>query len=531
MNLAKLISFYVELSVFVTVCFLVCSVIFYCNQRYRFLKFSDELKFAYAVLLAPLLFLVGKHFLPRRELFEPVVRIWNSQTLAGFYSSYSPHLDKGYLALTADSSSVAAEGLAHTSGWVLVGVVVLWGFFFSRDLFRLKNILSRAYVMKSFKGFSFDWSDSILVPFSYWLPGKRGVVLPSAMVALPSEKRISLLHELQHHRQRDPQWIYLFWVYRILFFWNPLAHVWSRKLSELQEFACDESLIGRKKISPEAYARCLVQVAKHAQGQKASLACATGLTFLTHGHLLKRRVKAMFAQKQNGRSSMGWIASAAVLFLGGVALASQSLIQDRRLSLQEAQALGESVRKSTDFPIAVNDLVLKELNRFLGTHEGRENFKAALRRMDDYEPMITNYLRLYGHPSELLAVPIVESGYRNRPPSTSHGVGAGIWMFIQETAKRYRLRVDASVDERTDPFQETRAAMDYFRDLSSQFKKNWELALLGYYVGENAVEEAIKSTGSRDAWVLVREGIESDSNYLARVIAAVIILKNPSVLD
>ena len=56
---------------------------------------------------------------------------------------------------------------------------------------------------------------------------------------------------------------------------------------------------------------------------------------------------------------------------------------------------------------------------------------------------------------------------------------------------------------------------------------DWQLAILAYNMGEGAVERAIQRAGTRDPWKLVALGYEGDARYLARVMAGVLILKNP----
>jgi len=45
------------------------------------------------------------------------------------------------------------------------------------------------------------------------------------------------------------------------------------------------------------------------------------------------------------------------------------------------------------------------------------------------------------------------------------------------------------------------------------------------------VEKAIRETGSRDVWEIIGKGYETDPDYLPRVMAAILIVKNPTVLD
>ena len=71
--------------------------------------------------------------------------------------------------------------------------------------------------------------------------------------------------------------------------------------------------------------------------------------------------------------------------------------------------------------------------------------------------------------------------------------------------------------------------MKLLGDLHKHFN-DWNLALLAYNVGEKQVEAGIRITGSRDVWRLIAAGDENDRDYLARVVAVMVILKNPAVL-
>jgi len=55
--------------------------------------------------------------------------------------------------------------------------------------------------------------------------------------------------------------------------------------------------------------------------------------------------------------------------------------------------------------------------------------------------------------------------------------------------------------------------------------------MIGFSLGEANVRKTILETGSRDAWKLIRRGYEGSKNYLAKVMVAVIIFRNPEVLD
>jgi hypothetical protein len=55
---------------------------------------------------------------------------------------------------------------------------------------------------------------------------------------------------------------------------------------------------------------------------------------------------------------------------------------------------------------------------------------------------------------------------------------------------------------------------------------SWELSLLAYKVGEQVVQRAIDQTGSRNVWVLIKAGAVNDRNYVAKVMAAALIVSN-----
>ncbi len=153
---------------------------------------------------------------------------------------------------------------------------------------------------------------------------------------------------------------------------------------------------------------------------------------------------------------------AALIIVGlmvSISFASKGVLQDRRITEAQAIAMSEGAGKETEFPVVVNDLVLKELNAYLGTPEGREFIKASLERMGNYREGIEGKIKEYGVPTEFLAIPLVESGYRNLEQKERWG--AGLWMFIQSTARAFGLTVNDEVDERLDADILTDAAIPF----------------------------------------------------------------------
>ncbi len=343
-----------------------------------------------------------------------------------------------------------------------------------------------------------------------------------------------MAHELQHHRHHDTQWVYAMWCLRLICIVNPAIHLWNRWLSEIQEFACDETLVDQNKVESQAYARCLVEVAKTAVDQKHVPVCATGLTFLTEGNLLKRRVEKML-EKSSTRIGRSISVSVGVLIasvMAATAFASNGLVQDRRVNLAQAKAMALRAQNQTGFPVVVNDLVLKQLNRYIGTPEGREFMRASLARLQNYKVTIGGIIKKYGAPEEIIALPITESGYQNLTSEQSGNSvkAAGLWQFIPSTARNFGLKVDGKTDERLDVELNTDAAMRYLTSNYLRFK-DWQLSVLAYNMGEDAVQKGIDATRSRDAWTLIRNGYEGDKDYLPKVMAAILIMQNPDSVE
>jgi len=369
-------------------------------------------------------------------------------------------------------------------------------------------------------------SDRVRVPFSWWIPRRRYIVVPSHLLLHPVDLRMVVRHEAQHHRQGDTKLLYAWQALRGLFFWNPGAHILVKHLTELQEFACDEAVIRRARSSVHHYCGCLVRVAEAALHERRTLLRACMARSGRDG--LKQRVFAALA-RPNAYLDKPILALASVIALSVLVVISIALgkpIHDRRITREQAERMVAVAKHHSAFPIELNDRVLSQLNVLLGTPDGRAFVHESLARMELYDPQISEQIARYGLPMELMAVPFVESGYQNDPQDGNSRHGAGLWRFIAPTARNYGLRVDEQVDERLNIAAQTAAAMRLLSDLHRQYS-DWNLVLLAYNGGTWRVDKGMRATGSSNAWHLVDAGYENDKHYLARVTAAILILKNP----
>lgn len=186
------------------------------------------------------------------------------------------------------------------------------------------------------------------------------------------------------------------------------------------------------------------------------------------------------------------------------------------------------------FPLGLsyetNNAALRAIERSLSlfSEKMRERFSLWLERSARYVDIMKEILKEKNMPSDLVFLPLIESGFNLNAYSRARAVGP--WQFIESTAKRYGLIVDWWRDERKDPVKSTKAAADYLKDLYRMFG-SWELALAAYNAGEGRISRALKKTYSDDYWDLLRTNQIRDEtkNYVPHYMAAALIARAPEV--
>ncbi len=121
----------------------------------------------------------------------------------------------------------------------------------------------------------------------------------------------------------------------------------------------------------------------------------------------------------------------------------------------------------------------------------RDRFARGLERAGRWRDYVNEQFTALGVPTDLAALPHVESSYN--PDARSHVGASGIWQFTRSTGRRF-LRVDHVVDERNDPFAATRAAgqlLAYNYSLTG----NWPMAITAYNHGLAGVRRAMRRFG------------------------------------
>ncbi len=498
----------------------------------RPIAFSHQLQCSYALTVAALLLPGVALNLGHRSFLPSAAQVWSSPTMHEWTRQTQDQ--STMLAFTNSNVAVSLDSLGGIAIGLFVTGLLLLIIRVAIDARALLGILKHAQTIKHIGCLKLLASDQIAVPFSFWWPPCSFIVVPNALLLHPNDLRIAISHEGQHHRQRDTRLLYLYQLLKALFFWNPAVHLLARNILQLQELACDEALAMQRKVSAQDYARCLLRVASGAEIPRRTLLSVSMIgqgTDPRTGSLLRKRIAIMLARptRNLGKSAVVIGACTAFAMMIATTVTFATTIHDRRISTELANHMATVARQNSVIPIAVNDRVVEQLNRYLGTPDGRAFIRGSIARMRLHESLISASVAQHGLPQELLAVPLVESGYRNLPPSNTVGHGAGLWMFIKPTARHFGLNVTTR-DERLDIAAETDAAMRYFSALYTQLH-DWHLTLLAYNTGSTQVETAIRVTDTRNAWELIAQGFENDPDYLPRVMAVILILKNPQALD
>ena len=177
-----------------------------------------------------------------------------------------------------------------------------------------------------------------------------------------------------------------------------------------------------------------------------------------------------------------------------------------------------------DYPIVVNEKVQNWMVYLLT--RGRKHLVKWIGRKQRYEPLIIESLAERDMPTDLIYQAMIESGFS--PYAYSWAKAAGVWQFIPSTGRGYGMRIDWWVDQRRDPYEATRAALDYMEKLYGMFG-DWYIASSAYNAGEGKMLRAIERYGTRDFWeICAGDYLKPETkNYVPKMIAAMILCKYP----
>jgi membrane-bound lytic murein transglycosylase D len=404
-----------------------------------------------------------------------------------------------------------------------------------KNIMSLQNVRRQTFCQHKINNVHILISQTARVPFCWSFVRKHFVVLPHVFLERRDDLKLALCHELQHVRQGDTYWLHFLWLFKVLCFWNPFVRLWINWLDELQEFSCDEAMVLHHKTAPVVYAECLVNVASSALAQ-----ALPQITLGIHGlsqTILYRRINMLF--KYSGVSAKKisiWFAYIIAFFVAvSTAYACSCAVSSfATLTTKQMEDIVSKSQLTTGFQIVATSEVVSEINNIRQSTQARTFMHEALQRMQTYRSLIQTELKKNHLPDELLAVPLVESGYVPLDGENNLAHAAGIWQFVPDTARYFGLIVNDKRDDRFDINLSTKAAIAYLQKLYAQFH-DWQLAVLAYEYGERYIDKLIKDVGSRDAWVIAKSPLTPKNinmeKFLSTFDAAVIIIRNPSLLS
>ena len=206
-------------------------------------------------------------------------------------------------------------------------------------------------------------------------------------------------------------------------------------------------------------------------------------------------------------------------------------LETRQMFLQQNPFSGKE--DPSEYPNSVHYSGIKveetpEVRRWIRhfQNRGRITMTKWLMRGAALDDVLVPVLRREGVPEELFYLSMIESGFV--PQAASKARATGPWQFVGATGRLYGLETNYWQDERRDPIKSTIAAAAYLKDLYRIYG-DWYLAMAAYNTGPGKVDSAIRRSGSRNYWVLIRRGYLSreTKNYVPKMLAALTIGQNP----
>src|SRR3989442_1445513 len=192
---------------------------------------------------------------------------------------------------------------------------------------------------------------------------------------------------------------------------------------------------------------------------------------------------------------------------------------------KERQKIQQVVGKiSYDIPVVLNPRVLAYIEAF--QTRLRDEFEPGLKRSGGYLPMVKKIFREAGLPEDLSYMAHQESAFKANAYSRARA--KGIWQFMSFTGRKYGLKMDLWVDERSDFEKATRAAATYLKELYDRYG-DWYLAMAAYNAGEGKIDRALARSHAKAYWSLTKTRyIRTETKwYVAAILASILIDKSP----
>lgn len=226
--------------------------------------------------------------------------------------------------------------------------------------------------------------------------------------------------------------------------------------------------------------------------------------------------------------------SIALLLTGGIGLTACLSVgsQDSEQVMQERPAVS-SVTMTPTVPTHVTfcgeKVDLTRYNMYEGMDRELSSFTyfhsttmLMIKRANRYFPVIEPILKANGIPDDFKYLAVIESHLDLRIVSPARA--AGMWQFMEATAKQYQLIVTPTVDERYHVERATEAACRYLRDAYAKYG-DWISVAASYNAGMGRISSEYARQNEASAlnlWL-----VEETSRYVYRIFAIKQIFENP----
>ena len=138
----------------------------------------------------------------------------------------------------------------------------------------------------------------------------------------------------------------------------------------------------------------------------------------------------------------------------------------------------------------------------------KKSYERLMAISEYYFPVFEEALAKQNVPLEIKYLAIVESALN--PKAVSRVGATGLWQFMYQTGKQYKLNVDSYVDERSDPLKASAAAAQYMSNMYKIFG-DWELVLASYNSGAGNVAKAIRRSGGQQNFWNIRKNLPQET--------------------
>ncbi|GHT01689.1 hypothetical protein AGMMS49525_03140 [Bacteroidia bacterium] len=145
-----------------------------------------------------------------------------------------------------------------------------------------------------------------------------------------------------------------------------------------------------------------------------------------------------------------------------------------------------------------------------------------IKRANRYFPIIEPILKANNIPDDFKYLCVIESNLDTR--ALSPAKAAGLWQFMEGTAKNYGLEIRAGVDERYHIEKATEAACYYFRAAYQKYN-NWMDVAASYNAGTGRISSEMNKQEAESAFDLLL--VSETSRYMFRILAAKELLNHP----